>query len=330
MFEKLLNLLRSDGSIIINKTLARSIGLNPTIIYSELISKYKYYQNNNALKEFDGFKWFFCTVEDLQYSTTIPRDAQIKAINVLVNFKLIAQVNKKPRGFDSQRRFFRIIPDSELLLSLLSDDLKSSNIAESRNIDFPKSKIRSSKVVNHDSNNTNINNTNINNNNNNSEIPKEIPQKKKDVVVVPSIEILKKDIEDNISQSLNNKYGSYTGTIKITLGTVKSMVGSYGEEHIRKCLSNFKQVLPDEGIRKTAVGLFRRMIEDNYEVSETTTKTADKGKRVGDYNPNAYISGDEVDKKHGKQQFDKRTPQRGNFDQREYPDEFYDSLYDNI
>ena len=35
--DTILNLLRSDGSIIINKTLAQKIGLHEAIIYSDLI-----------------------------------------------------------------------------------------------------------------------------------------------------------------------------------------------------------------------------------------------------------------------------------------------------
>src|SRR5699024_8362528 len=95
----ILDLLRADGSIVINKKLAHEIGLNETIIYSELVSKFKYWSDREQLT--DG-EWFFCTIEDLQESTTIKNDTQNREIKKLEKLGLIKTVRKRlpaPRYF---------------------------------------------------------------------------------------------------------------------------------------------------------------------------------------------------------------------------------------
>jgi uncharacterized phage protein (TIGR02220 family) len=175
MLNGLLELLRSDGSIIINKALAKKIGLHEAIVYSELISKYIYYRNKNMLFTFDDLdgEWFYSTEEDLFDSTTLGKSGQKRAINNIKNIGLIKQENKKPRGFDSQVRFFQITNDVNLILSLLDDKKEESNkktlesyeeSRKERNQTFEstseKNEIEFSKGMNRALNNTNINNTN--------------------------------------------------------------------------------------------------------------------------------------------------------------------------
>lgn len=73
----LINLLRSDGSIIINKRLAHNIGLNEAIMYSELLSKYKYFAEKHELQD-DGY--FFNTVDNMHKDTALSDYQQRKAI----------------------------------------------------------------------------------------------------------------------------------------------------------------------------------------------------------------------------------------------------------
>ncbi|MDR9796121.1 MULTISPECIES: hypothetical protein [Aeribacillus] len=42
MKDIIIDLLRSDGSIVVNKRLAKAIGLMEAVVYSELVSMYKY------------------------------------------------------------------------------------------------------------------------------------------------------------------------------------------------------------------------------------------------------------------------------------------------
>ena len=70
------DLLRSDGSIVINKKLIHSIGLHEAIVFSELLSRYNYFQTKGQLQK-DGS--FFNTYEDLQSATSLSEKQQRKA-----------------------------------------------------------------------------------------------------------------------------------------------------------------------------------------------------------------------------------------------------------
>ena len=133
----IIDLLRSDGSIVVNKKLARAIGLDPAIMYSELISKKIYFENRGQLTE-DGF--FFNTVENMVEDTTLSKHRQLKAIKELIALGLIAHQN---RGLP-QRRFFKV-HDNGKIESLLGLQQKSKY-----------GQLEVNKVS---SNNTNLNNT---------------------------------------------------------------------------------------------------------------------------------------------------------------------------
>ena len=46
-------LLRNNGSIVINKALMHRLGVNETILYSEIISRYSYFYKEDKLNEDD-------------------------------------------------------------------------------------------------------------------------------------------------------------------------------------------------------------------------------------------------------------------------------------
>ena len=158
------SLLRSDGSIIVNKQLAKEIGINEAIVYSELLSKYMYFYNKNQLTE-DGY--FFNTVENLEIDTTLSKYQQQKAIKKLKDLKLI---DTKLKGMPSTR-YFKIL-DNDVLESLLLQQ-KSKN--------YPT---RSKETSQQEVKKLATNNTNNNTNNNN-----------KDIVVVEQEVICLADIE---------------------------------------------------------------------------------------------------------------------------------------
>jgi len=105
-FLVLLELLRSDGSIVVNKKLASNIGLNEAVLYSELLSKYVYFAKKNQLTD-EGY--FFNTVENLQKDTTLTKRQQLTVINNLVKFGLIST---KLKGIPAKRHF-KIITNFE-------------------------------------------------------------------------------------------------------------------------------------------------------------------------------------------------------------------------
>lgn len=147
----LLELLRSDGSIIINKKLAHALGIDAAIMYSELISKYFYFEARSQLTE-DGY--FFNTVENMQEDTCLSKYQQTKAIKVLVKEKLI---NHQNRGIP-QKRFFKVNYDEQLLLKIIGigQKLKNSPIKSKNNEEQKGEKVFG--------NNTKFNNTKKNNN----------------------------------------------------------------------------------------------------------------------------------------------------------------------
>ena len=81
-----LDFIRADGSIIINKKLARSIGVDCAILYSEIISKYKYFKERNELTS-DGY--FFNTVENMEDDACLSAYQQREAIRKLEKYGLI-------------------------------------------------------------------------------------------------------------------------------------------------------------------------------------------------------------------------------------------------
>ena len=95
----ILDLLRSDGSIIVNKSLSHQIGLHEAVILSELISRLKWHQEKGE----DKNGWFYCTHETLKKQTSLSRYYQDKAIDNLVDLGLI---DKKTTGVPAKRHFY--------------------------------------------------------------------------------------------------------------------------------------------------------------------------------------------------------------------------------
>ena len=225
-----LNLLRSDGSIILNKKLMREIGIEPTIVFSELLSKQNYYEERGRLSK-GGY--FYCTVSDLEYSTFLSKHKQTGAIKKLVELGLI---DYKLKGTPPVR-FFKVNEDTSFLENILRKSknanclnieplkgLKEGNISkeiieECDDIDVC-SKGESSRMANC-SNCLNIeplkvkelatNNTNINNTNNNT---KDIYSKENKTIVLKDkdyhLERYSKDINDilrkNSTYRINKLY----------------------------------------------------------------------------------------------------------------------------
>lgn len=110
----LIDLLRSDGSIVVNKNLIHSIGLNASIMYSELASKRAYFEERGQLTE-DGY--FYNTVDNMRLDTGLGEKPQKTAIEKLERLGLIKMEN---RGMPSTRHF-KLIENNDLLMSILSE-----------------------------------------------------------------------------------------------------------------------------------------------------------------------------------------------------------------
>lgn len=96
-FQLIINFIRADGSIVVNKNLARNIGIDCAIMYSEIVSKYLYFHERGQLTE-DGY--FFNTVDNLEFDTCLSSYQQREAIKKLQKYGLI-KVDR--RGLPAKR-----------------------------------------------------------------------------------------------------------------------------------------------------------------------------------------------------------------------------------
>ena len=85
--EEIQKILMEDngGFIAVSKNLIAAIGLNEAIVFSELVSKYNYYEKENMLN--NGY--MYCTYDDLRISTGLSQTAQTNAIKNLEKLNLI-------------------------------------------------------------------------------------------------------------------------------------------------------------------------------------------------------------------------------------------------
>ena len=162
------DLIRADGSIVINKNLIFSLGMNEAIIYTELIAKYNYFNVRERLTE-DGY--FFNTVDNLLLDTGFDKRSQKKAIDKLVEYGLIKyRVQGQP-----PKRYFKVVDNSELLIRFIENGRNERDILQRKLLETAeKSKLKLNALLQKDdshllnsaicpANNTKVNNTNLNN-----------------------------------------------------------------------------------------------------------------------------------------------------------------------
>ena len=141
----ILDLLRADGSIVVNKRLAHEIGLHEAIIYSELVSLYKYWSDRGELV--DG-EWFYCTFPNLEKNTTIKERTARKTVNNLENLRLIESDLK---GLPAKKHY-RITNGILEVLGLVPSKVGKNNRPDNNNDsdDKKQSKPRSNQVGKND------------------------------------------------------------------------------------------------------------------------------------------------------------------------------------
>lgn len=92
------SLLSSTAFIILNKELARKIGLNEAIMLADLISKEEYFIKNGTIK--DG--WFFNTEANIEADTTLNSYHQRKCLKTLKKHQII---ETKRKGIPAKQYF---------------------------------------------------------------------------------------------------------------------------------------------------------------------------------------------------------------------------------
>lgn len=132
-------LLRNDGSIVVNKALMHRIGVNETIIYAELVSRYAYFSKEDMLTH---DLYFYNTVDDLQLATALGEKAQNSAIKNLISVGLI---DKKLKGTPA-RRHFKVIDNMQLILTLIEEGKTVIQELDKKQKQRMKQKIQYSKL----------------------------------------------------------------------------------------------------------------------------------------------------------------------------------------
>ena len=105
------HLLSSTAFIVLNKELARQIGLKAAILLADLISKEQYFIDNGGIT--DG--WFFNTEANIQADTTLNPYHQRKCIKELKKHQLI---EVKRMGIPA-KQYFKI--NEELVVQILNN-----------------------------------------------------------------------------------------------------------------------------------------------------------------------------------------------------------------
>ena len=82
-------LLSSTAFLVVNKELARNIGLKETVLLADLISKEEYFIEKGMT---DG--WFFNTEANIQKDTTLTPYQQRKALKTLKKYEIIQTIRK--------------------------------------------------------------------------------------------------------------------------------------------------------------------------------------------------------------------------------------------
>ena len=114
------HLLSSTAFIVLNKELAKKVGLKEAILLADLISKEKYFIDKGMI---DG--WFFNTESNIESDTTLNAYHQRKCIKTLKKFKII---ETKRKGIPA-KQYFKINEDQvmQILNNLIVNDCITIN-----------------------------------------------------------------------------------------------------------------------------------------------------------------------------------------------------------
>lgn len=88
------NVLIQGAFYTINKSLLTKLGLQNTMILTELIDKYYYFEGRNELTIINGEEYFFETADNIKKNTTLSYSQQKKCLEFLENKKLIKIIKK--------------------------------------------------------------------------------------------------------------------------------------------------------------------------------------------------------------------------------------------
>jgi hypothetical protein len=121
-------LLGAGGSIIVNKALARKIGLHEAIVYSELLSKEQYFRNKNQL---DNEGYFYNVYGNMSEDTALSEKQIRAAVEKLTNIGLI---KTKLSGIPPKKHY-KIVKEIDRVATLLSEGQQLQQFGKKGRID---------------------------------------------------------------------------------------------------------------------------------------------------------------------------------------------------
>ena len=214
------DLLSTDGFIIYNKKLARTIGTNPAILLGYLCSEYNFYSSNGQLD--NGM--FFCTREKIKYNTGLTETEQRTATKKLKDLGII---ETELKGMPS-KTYYKI-NENTILSILSSEETLQQDLRNPHNKTLENLTTRSKESSQHDIRNPNTNN-NINNNlkqNTKDNIKKNSKKKSKIDIKIESIEkkCLEYDLDDTVIDKVSEFFrGLLENKVLVTDGKVNAIL----------------------------------------------------------------------------------------------------------
>lgn len=135
----LINLLANDNYIIVNKTLAKILGVEGALLLGELCSEYCYWEKQGELK--DGY--FFSTIENVKENTTILEHKQRALLKTMKNIGLVDVILK---GLPA-KRYIKI--NEQVLSELLNNSIETigTSSAKTKELEQPISSTNNNKEI---------------------------------------------------------------------------------------------------------------------------------------------------------------------------------------
>ena len=112
------NILSQNAWWTINKAITKEVGIDASILLSDLISKFEYFRDRNMLDK-DGY--FFNTRENIMKDTTLTLHRQNKALEILKEKMFLSYHNK---GVPPKTRFKLNLNYISEIVKELHDDLE--------------------------------------------------------------------------------------------------------------------------------------------------------------------------------------------------------------
>lgn len=207
---KLSKLLGQDAFWMINKDLAKKVGIEAALILSDLISKYEYFEGLGQLKKYDGESYFYYTTESIKEETTLGRRSQDAGIKILIEKCLIKTLVKGTPA----KKHFTILEDNILKLLIEKDVSECTNSTNNNSQSvqtglYETDKLECTKRTNSNKNRLNRINKDIKESDSKNhtplnDVPNFVKEEQKKIEphvakIVPKVEDVEREMRDSIT-----------------------------------------------------------------------------------------------------------------------------------